>query len=139
MNPRLNATVDEVIAILALVRASGGGSGSSGLGGNFQVISSSTSLTGTPNAVTWLLVDSTAAPITLGLPAIAQSANVLFTIVDRFNTSSIHPITFTCPATVECWDPQNPGSYAASVSLADPTGSPLRLKYDSVLKLWLPW
>ena len=128
---------DELLVWIALLRQGSGGS--SGLTGNFQVITSSQAVSGSPGAVTWLLVDTTAAPITLTLPSIANSTNRLFTIVDRFNTSSSNPISLAAPATTRCWDFQNPGSYAQTVAIADPTGSPTRIKYDSVLNLWLPW
>ncbi len=130
--------IDEYVAFLALVRAGQGG-GSSGLGGDFQLISTSQAISVSPFVVTWLAVDTTAAPVTLTFPSAAQSVNALVVIVDRFNTSSKNPIGIACPMGVQCWNFQNPGTYAQNVAIADPSGNPTRLKFSASLSEWLSW
>ena len=92
-----------------------------------------------PNAQQpWLAVDTSGdAQVTIPMPANPYDGMPLI-VTDDDGNAAVNPILFTAVGGVTIADPQNPGTYDATVSLAT-TGGTVAWKYRAATQQWVKW
>lgn len=93
----------------------------------------------------YIAADTTGGPLEIDIWTPSNPGQFIV-ISDYKNESSLNPIRLVASGTNTgtstpwlLWDPSSPGQYTGSAHIADPSGSPVRLRPSFTKGLWLPW